>query len=70
MRYSVKYECTNKNWVVMDSSDHELVISTHRSKAAAYRRAFSEQERLRSMQPTANYVDQMRKAIPQTLVVG
>ena len=54
----------------MDSSDHELVISTHRSKAAAYRRAFSEQERLRSMHPTANYVDRMRKAIPQTLVVG
>ena len=70
MRYSVKYKCSSKVWVVMDNSEKELIISSHKSKAAAYRRAFYEQERLRSLQPTADYVERMRKAIPRTLVVG
>ena len=70
MRYSVKYECSDKTWVVINNSEDETIISTHSSKAAAYRRAFSEQERSRGVRPVANYVDRMRKAIPQTLVVG
>ena len=70
MRYSVRYECANKNWVVTDSAESEKVIGTHRLKANAYRHAYAEQERWRQLQPVENYTARMREAIPQTLVVG
>ena len=70
MRYSVRYDCQSKNWFVADGAEDGRVIGTHMLKANAYRHAFSEQERWQSLQPTANYATQIRKVIPQTLVVG
>ena len=70
MRYSVRYDCKNKNWLVSDGAEDERIIGTHTLKANAYRHAFAEQERWRDLEPTANYATLIRKVIPQTLVVG
>ena len=70
MRYSVRYDCKNKIWLVSDGAEDGRVIGTHTLKASAYRHAFSEQERWRDLESTASYATQIRKAIPQTLVVG
>ncbi len=70
VRYSVRYECSNKNWVVTDGSEGDQVVSTHRLKASAYRQAYAAQERWQRAKPVANYTARIRKVIPQTLVVG
>ena len=70
MRYSVSYDCTNKNWLVSDGSEDGRVVGTHMLKANAYRHAYAEQERWRGVEPAENYSTQIRKVIPQTLVVG
>ena len=70
MRYSVRYESKNKNWVVTDGAEDGQVIGTHMLKANAYRHAFAEQERWRDLEPRESYATQIRKVIPQTLVVG
>ena len=69
MRYSVKYECTNKNWVVTDSATGEEVIGTHKSKASAYRQAYAEQERWQKIEPVTSYNEKIREFLPQSLVV-
>jgi hypothetical protein len=70
MRYSVRYDCKNKNWLVADGAGDGRVIGTHILKANAYRHAFAEQERWRGLEPAKNYATQIRKSIPLTLVVG
>jgi len=70
MRYSVRYECANKNWVVTDSANAGQVMGVHMSKTGAYRHAYAEQERWRKFDPVAKHLARIRKVMPQTLVVG
>ena len=70
MRYSVRYECADKNWIVTDSDNADQVMSVHMSKTDAYRQAYAEQERWRKFDPVAKHLVRIRKVISQTLVVG
>ena len=70
MRYSVRYKCADKNWVVTDSTNAEQIIGVHQNKTSAYRQAFAEQERWRKFDPVAKNLARIRKVRPQTLVVG
>jgi hypothetical protein len=70
MRYSVRYDCRNKNWLVSDGAEDKRIIGTHTLKANAYRHAFTEQERWQDLEPKASYATRIREVIPQTLVVG
>jgi len=42
MRYSVRYECADKNWIVTDSANAGQVMGVHISKTDAYRHAYAE----------------------------
>ena len=70
MRYSVRYQYADKNWVVTDSSNAEKLVGVHQSKTGAYRQAYAEQERWRKYDPVAEHLARIRKVMPQTLVVG
>lgn len=69
MRYSVRYECTNKNWVVTDSTTGDAIVGTYKSKASAYRQAYAEEERWQKIEPVTSYADKIREVLPQSLVV-
>ena len=70
MRYSVKYQNQDRNWVVADTANAQQIMGIHPTKAAAYRQAFAEQERWRKFDPTAKHLSRVRRMLPQTLVVG
>jgi hypothetical protein len=70
VRYSVRYECADKNWIVTDSANADQVMSVHMSKTDAYRQAYAEQARWRKFDPVAKHLARIRKVISQTLVVG
>lgn len=69
MRYSVRYQCKTKNWVVTDDAAEEEVVGIHQTKASAYRHAYAEQERWQKIEPTTNYPEKIRGIMPQSLVV-
>ena len=69
LRYSVRYQCNNKNWVVTDSAANEEIVGTHQTKASAYRHAYAEQERWQKIEPVTSYPEKIREILPQSLVV-
>jgi hypothetical protein len=69
MRYSVKYECVKKIWIVSDSTKPGEIIGEHFSKTSAYRQAHAEQEFWRQLDPISKHLEKVREIIPQTLVI-
>ena len=70
MRYSVHYECVEKNWVVTDAANCHQVLGIHDTKSDAYKQAHAEQERWRKFDPVAKHLARVRRMLPRTLVVN
>ncbi|NQV56968.1 MAG: hypothetical protein HQ503_13995 [Rhodospirillales bacterium] len=70
MRYSVKYEGRDKNWVVTDTVTAHQVIGIHSTKSEAYKQAFAEQELWRKHDPVAKHLARVRRMLPRSLATG
>lgn len=70
MRYSVRYQCNDKQWQVTDSANADQVMGVHGTKSDAYKHAFAAQERWRKYDPVARHMARIRKIMPRTLVVS
>ena len=70
MRYSVKFENQDRNWIVADTANAHQIMGVHPTKALAYKQAFAEQERWRKYDPVARHIAKLRQVLPQSLVVG
>jgi hypothetical protein len=69
MRYSIRYNCGDKSWIVADGPTKKHILGVHHSKASAYKQAITEHQSLRELDPIQNYLAKIRKIIPQTLVL-
>ena len=69
MRYSVRYNCSTKQWCVIDAFTNDQVIGTHATKGAAYDHAGFEQNRWGKHGNAAQHLNRMQSILPHTLVV-
>lgn len=71
MRFSVRYQSSQRNWAVVDTAVAGQVMGVHDTKAEAYKHAFAEQERWRRLDPAAQLLGRVSGDMgwPRSLVV-